>query len=41
MPIDPYAVLRALVRAEARRGALSEAEQKKPQPQQPARKDSR
>ena len=39
MPIDPYAVLRALVRAEARRGAPPGAEPKKPQQQQSAKKD--
>ncbi|GHI06559.1 hypothetical protein Scel_48800 [Streptomyces cellostaticus] len=39
MPTDPYAVLRALLRAEARRNALPQAEQKKPQPQQPAKED--
>ncbi|MBP2051068.1 hypothetical protein J2Z21_004018 [Streptomyces griseochromogenes] len=40
MPIDPYAVLRALVRAEARRSALPPSESRKTQPQQPAKKDA-
>ncbi|MEU5533108.1 hypothetical protein [Streptomyces sp. NPDC020362] len=41
MPTDPYAVLRALLRAEARRSALPPGEQKNPQPQRPAKKDGR
>ncbi|MFF4573107.1 hypothetical protein [Streptomyces sp. NPDC001410] len=39
MPTDPYAVLRALLRAEARRSAPPQPERKSPQPQQPAAKD--
>ncbi|MFE2097045.1 MULTISPECIES: hypothetical protein [unclassified Streptomyces] len=39
MPTDPYAVLRALLRAEARRSAPAEPERKSPQPRQPAAKE--
>ncbi|MFJ9816093.1 hypothetical protein ACIRU3_12610 [Streptomyces sp. NPDC101151] len=41
MPTDPYAVLRALLRAEARRSAPHQQERKKPQPQQPAKESGR
>ncbi|MEU6670609.1 hypothetical protein [Streptomyces sp. NPDC046727] len=33
MPKDPYAVLRALLRAEARRGTASKPDQRTPQQQ--------
>ncbi|ALO94737.1 MULTISPECIES: hypothetical protein [Streptomyces] len=33
MPKDPYAVLRALLRAEARRGTASRPDQRTPEPQ--------
>lgn len=39
MPTDPYAVLRALLRAEARRNTPPQPERKSPQPQQPTAKD--
>ncbi|MEU1009812.1 hypothetical protein ACIP4Y_23805 [Streptomyces sp. NPDC088810] len=35
MPRDPYAVLRALLRAEARRGTAARPDQRTPQPQRP------
>ncbi|MES4887137.1 hypothetical protein [Streptomyces sp. NPDC096012] len=35
MPMDPYAVLRALLRAEARRGTAAKPDQRRPQPQRP------
>ncbi|MFI6661887.1 hypothetical protein ACIBL8_40965 [Streptomyces sp. NPDC050523] len=41
MPTDPYAVLRALLRAEAARSAPRHRDAPKPQPQQPARKPGR
>ncbi|MEU6088743.1 hypothetical protein ABZ865_18315 [Streptomyces sp. NPDC047085] len=41
MPTDPYAVLRALLRAEARRSAPRRPDTKSPQPQQPAKEDGR
>jgi hypothetical protein len=37
MPIDPYAVLRALVRAEAARNAPKPQAQQEQRPQQPPR----
>ncbi|MEU1407583.1 hypothetical protein ABZ471_35495 [Streptomyces sp. NPDC005728] len=41
MPTDPYAVLRALLRAEARRNAPpTQPERKTPQPQQPPKNDA-
>ncbi|MBO1337334.1 hypothetical protein [Streptomyces sp. VRA16 Mangrove soil] len=39
MPMDPYAVLRALLRAEAARD--TRAEQRPPKPQQPAQPQAR
>ncbi|WP_263981394.1 hypothetical protein [Streptomyces naphthomycinicus] len=33
MPKDPYAVLRALLRAEARRGTAAKPDRQTPQPQ--------
>ncbi|MFF7970376.1 hypothetical protein [Streptomyces sp. NPDC007905] len=41
MPTDPYAVLRALLRAEARRSAPPRPDGKNPRPQQPAKEDGR
>lgn len=41
MPTDPYAVLRALLRAEARRSAPHRPDTKSPQPQQPPKDDAR
>ncbi|GGW52080.1 hypothetical protein GCM10010503_31310 [Streptomyces lucensis JCM 4490] len=35
MPTDPYAVLRALLRAEARRATAPEPDRRQPQPQRP------
>ncbi|MFG2606889.1 hypothetical protein ACGFT2_25560 [Streptomyces sp. NPDC048514] len=35
MPMDPYAVLRALLRAEARRGAATKPDHRRPQPPRP------
>ncbi|MFF3918836.1 hypothetical protein ACFYZB_36335 [Streptomyces sp. NPDC001852] len=35
MPMDPYAVLRALLRAEARRATAPQPERKKEEPQRP------
>ncbi|WP_267883338.1 hypothetical protein [Streptomyces sp. NRRL S-1022] len=35
MSHDPYAVLRALLRAEARRGTAARPDQRAPQPQRP------
>ncbi|WP_262418542.1 MULTISPECIES: hypothetical protein [Streptomyces] len=35
MPKDPYAVLRALLRAEARRGTAPKPDQRTPQQQRP------
>ncbi|AIR99255.1 hypothetical protein [Streptomyces glaucescens] len=40
MPMDPYAVLRALVRAEAARSARK-PEARQPRPQQPSVKERR
>ncbi|MEV6840424.1 hypothetical protein AB0N17_39055 [Streptomyces sp. NPDC051133] len=40
MPMDPYAVLRALLRAEARRGTAPKPEQKE-EPQRPTGKRNR
>ncbi|MFI6352725.1 hypothetical protein ACIBJF_08650 [Streptomyces sp. NPDC050743] len=42
MPMDPYAVLRALLRAEARRSAAPKPEQKhKDEPQRPPEERNR
>lgn len=41
MPSDPYAVLRALLRAEARRGATPERENRKPEQQRPEQERDR
>jgi hypothetical protein len=41
MPTDPYAVLRALLRAEARRGTRRTQQPQPPQPQQPAKEQGR
>ncbi|MEU2053030.1 hypothetical protein [Streptomyces bungoensis] len=41
MPSDPYAVLRALLRAEARRGATQEPENRKPEQQRPEQERDR
>jgi hypothetical protein len=41
MPIDPYAVLRALLRADAARSTPEQRDVKKPQPPQPAKKPGR
>ncbi|MFG2359240.1 hypothetical protein [Streptomyces sp. NPDC048521] len=35
MPMDPYAVLRALLRAEARRGTAAKPDTRQQQPQRP------
>ncbi|MER6033236.1 MULTISPECIES: hypothetical protein [unclassified Streptomyces] len=41
MPTDPYAVLRALLRAEARRSAPARPEKTDTRPQGPAKEDGR
>ncbi|MGQ4414520.1 hypothetical protein ACN6LA_004042 [Streptomyces sp. SAS_269] len=41
MPTDPYAVLRALLRAEARRSAPARPKDTNQQPQGPAKEDGR
>ncbi|MEU2555330.1 hypothetical protein ACWDU8_21640 [Streptomyces sp. NPDC003388] len=41
MPTDPYAVLRALLRAEARRSAPARPEGTNPPPQRPVKEDGR
>ncbi|MFF8403216.1 hypothetical protein ACF1AB_07800 [Streptomyces sp. NPDC014846] len=35
MPMDPYAVLRALLRAEARRAATAKPDHRRPEAQRP------
>ncbi|MFI9809824.1 hypothetical protein ACIHEJ_36810 [Streptomyces sp. NPDC052301] len=39
MPMDPYAVLRALLRAEARRGTAPKPERKEESQRQPGKRD--